>query len=64
MKCPRCKTGVLFPERDIYGQTQSIGCLNCGDRKFRDFIIRRPTVIDQNGLTGAKGATTKRSKEA
>ncbi|MBT0664740.1 hypothetical protein KI809_10555 [Geobacter pelophilus] len=62
MKCPKCKTGFLIPERDIYGKTQSIGCINCGDRKFRDVVIRRPTPVDQNGLTGAKGATIKRNR--
>lgn len=54
MRCPKCK-GYLVPERDISGLTQSIGCINCGNRVFRGLGVRQPTAAETRGNLGVSG---------
>lgn len=52
MKCSHCNRGPLVQERDLNGKVQTICCMNCGHRIYREFTVRNPNAAEQNGRAG------------
>ncbi|HAR46455.1 MAG TPA: hypothetical protein DCS05_09900 [Nitrospiraceae bacterium] len=50
-RCPKCG-GYLQPNKNIFDQVESIGCVNCGYRAFRGVNLRRPTPLERLVNTG------------
>lgn len=40
-RCPKCR-GALVPEKSFDGRVVSVGCVNCGNRFYRDFTVKKP----------------------
>lgn len=56
-RCPKCD-GRMIPEKAFSGNgetliTVSVGCLNCGERFYREFKRRRPVGKDLNAHKAA-----------
>jgi hypothetical protein len=50
--CRRCKTGWLVPEYEPFKfSNDSIKCINCGERIYKDYKLHAPTQKDK--LQGA-----------
>lgn len=48
MKCPKCE-GRLMADGPSF-RTDSIKCMNCGWRKYREFSVRHPTLKDSSEM--------------
>lgn len=46
-KCPRC-SGILVPELTFNDRLVSVGCINCGERIYRDHQRRALGKADIN----------------
>jgi len=57
--CPKCG-GYIVSDRALSGRLVSIGCVNCVNRRWTGFIIRRPTHGETVNRPD-KGATKRRT---
>lgn len=55
--CPHCGRGPLVPDRDLNGRVRSLGCINCGNRIWRDHARRIPTAAERNIGPGSRSGT-------
>ncbi|MDA8428908.1 MAG: hypothetical protein M0T70_06590 [Geobacteraceae bacterium] len=42
-RCLKCR-GALVPEKNLEGRVMTVGCVNCGNRFYRDFTVRKPDL--------------------
>ena len=51
--CPRCHGTALNPERSPFtGKIESVACITCGERVWREFRRRTPSRDERMNVVG------------
>lgn len=55
-RCPKCGGTALNPERSIFSdRVESVGCITCGERLYRNHPRRLPTTAERGSHGNAYG---------